>query len=230
MLYYNCSKKYIGGIEMNKLLKLVVMAIIMLAIVAISINVNAYTNNDLIAHLSDTYTIGDTTYRLKPEKQKVLKEYFEKNADIDADSIVKDLQAIDSKIKESKATSLDDIDATVGDEIIKLAQKAAKTAGLTVNIDSENGILSIVTEDGTALIEETFDVGNEEADVTDSTETEKSENNVTDSNEAEEKSDAKTDEKSSKAKKLLYTGADSFVYVLPLLAIVAVAIVAKKRA
>lgn len=224
MLYYNCSKKYIGGIKMNKLLKLVVMAIVMLAIVAVSINVNAYTNNDLIAHLSDTYTIGDTTYRLKPEKQKVLKEYFEKNADIDADSIVKDLQAIDSKIKESKATSLDDIDATVGDEIIKLAQKAAKTAGLTVNIDSENGILSIVTEDGTALIEETFDVGNEEADVTDP-----SENNGTEA-EAEEKSDAKTDEKSSKAKKLLYTGADSFVYVLPLLAIVAVAIVAKKRA
>ena len=61
----------------------------------------------------------------------------------------------------------------------------------------------------------------EEADVTDP-----SENNGT---EAEEKSDAKTDEKSSKAK-LLYTGADSFVYVLPLLAIVAVAIVAKKRA
>ncbi len=221
MLYYNCSKKYIGGIKMNKLLKLVVMAIIMLAVVAVSINVNAYTNNDLIAHLGDTYTIGDTTYQLRPEKQKVLKDYFEKNADIDADSIVKDLQAIDSKIKESKATSLDDIDANLGDEIIKLAQKAAETAGLTFNIDSENGIVSIVTRDGTALIEETFDVGNEEADVTDP-----SENNGT---EAEEKSDAKTDEKSSKAK-LLYTGADSFVYVLPLLAIVAVAIVAKKRA
>ena len=221
MLYYNCSKKSIGGIKMNKLLKLVVMAIIMLAVVAVSINVNAYTNNDLIAHLGDTYTIGDTTYQLKPEKQKVLKDYFEKNPDIDADSIVEDLQAIDSKIKESKATSLDDIDANLGDEIIKLAQKAAKTAGLTVNIDSENGIISIVTRDGTALIEETFDVGNEEADVTDP-----SENNGT---EAEEKSDAKTDEKSSKAK-LLYTGADSFVYVLPLLAIVAVAIVAKKRA
>ena len=221
MLYYNCSKKYIGGIKMNKLLKLVVMAIIMLAVVAVSINVNAYTNNDLIAHLGDTYTIGDTTYQLKPEKQKVLKDYFEKNPDIDADSIVKDLQAIDSKIKESKATSLDDIDANLGDEIIKLAQKAAETAGLTFNIDSENGIVSIVTRDGTALIEETFDVGNEEADVTDP-----SENNGT---EAEEKSDAKTDEKSSKAK-LLYTGADSFVYVLPLLAIVAVAIVAKKRA
>lgn len=206
---------------MNKLLKLVVMAIIMLAVVAVSINVNAYTNNDLIAHLGDTYTIGDTTYQLKPEKQKVLKDYFEKNPDIDADSIVKDLQAIDSKIKESKATSLDDIDANLGDEIIKLAQKAAETAGLTFNIDSENGIVSIVTRDGTALIEETFDVGNEEADVTDP-----SENNGT---EAEEKSDAKTDEKSSKAK-LLYTGADSFVYVLPLLAIVAVAIVAKKRA
>ena len=206
---------------MNKLLKLVVMAIIMLAVVAVSINVNAYTNNDLIAHLGDTYTIGDTTYQLRPEKQKVLKDYFEKNADIDADSIVKDLQAIDSKIKESKATSLDDIDANLGDEIIKLAQKAAETAGLTFNIDSENGIVSIVTRDGTALIEETFDVGNEEADVTDP-----SENNGT---EAEEKSDAKTDEKSSKAK-LLYTGADSFVYVLPLLAIVAVAIVAKKRA
>ncbi len=197
------------------------MAIIMLAVVAVSINVNAYTNNDLIAHLGDTYTIGDTTYQLRPEKQKVLKDYFEKNADIDADSIVKDLQAIDSKIKESKATSLDDIDANLGDEIIKLAQKAAETAGLTFNIDSENGIVSIVTRDGTALIEETFDVGNEEADVTDP-----SENNGT---EAEEKSDAKTDEKSSKAK-LLYTGADSFVYVLPLLAIVAVAIVAKKRA
>ena len=206
---------------MDKLLKLVVMAIIMLAVVAVSINVNAYTNNDLIAHLGDTYTIGDTTYQLKPEKQKVLKDYFEKNPDIDADSIVKDLQAIDSKIKESKATSLDDIDANLGDEIIKLAQKAAETAGLTFNIDSENGIVSIVTRDGTALIEETFDVGNEEADVTDP-----SENNGT---EAEEKSDAKTDEKSSKAK-LLYTGADSFVYVLPLLAIVAVAIVAKKRA
>ena len=206
---------------MNKLLKLVVMAIIMLAVVAVSINVNAYTNNDLIAHLGDTYTIGDTTYQLKPEKQKVLKDYFEKNPDIDADSIVKDLQAIDSKIKESKATSLDDIDANLGDEIIKLAQKAAETAGLTFNIDSENGIVSIVTRDGTALIEETFDVGNEEADVTDP-----SENNGT---EAEEKSDAKTDEKSSKAK-LLYTGAASFVYVLPLLAIVAVAIVAKKRA
>ena len=206
---------------MNKLLKLVVMAIIMLAVVAVSINVNAYTNNDLIAHLGDTYTIGDTTYQLKPEKQKVLKDYFEKNPDIDADSIVKDLQAIDSKIKESKATSLDDIDANLGDEIIKLAQKAAETAGLTFNIDSENGIVSIVTRDGTALIEETLDVGNEEADVTDP-----SENNGT---EAEEKSDAKTDEKSSKAK-LLYTGADSFVYVLPLLAIVAVAIVAKKRA
>lgn len=213
---------------MNKLSKLVVMAIIMLAIVAVSINVNAYTNDELLLLVQGAYTLGEgdvPVYELKEADKLAITKYLTENpvSDEVATSIKDDLVAIGDMIEATGTSNLANIETSVMEDIIAIAQSAGQKAGLKVAINSVDGTFTIKTENGTVLASDTYIKNNTSADVTDPTETEKSEN------QAEEKSDAKTDEKSSKAK-LLYTGADSFVYVLPLLAIVAVAIVAKKRA
>lgn len=181
---------------MNKLSKVLVMAVLMLALVLVSFSVNAYSNSDLISYVNDgSYTLGGKTYSLSDKDKVALTNYLTENpvSDEDANAIRANVEAIIAEVEATGVKSIEEIDANVMAEITKLAQAAGARAGLDISIDSAKGTVTIATEDGAVLVSTTY-VGEETSD------------------------------------KLLYTGTNSLVFVLPVLAIVAVAIIVKKRA
>ena len=218
---------------MNKLSKLLVMALLILAVVAVSVNVNAYTNADLLAYVNGEYTIGDNTYSLSEKDKVALTTYLSENpvSDDVATSIRADLDAIRAKVEATGATSIDEISASVMAEVTALAQAAGQKAGLAVSINTADGILTIATDEGKVLVSTTY--VDEKEPIVPNTPVEGENSDSSDkkdeTSDTKTSTDAKKDATSSKST-LLYTGANSLVFVLPVLAIVAVAIVAKKRA
>lgn len=193
---------------MNKLSKLLVMAMLILAIVAVSINVNAATNADLIYALEEGPSeVNGIKVPLSTADRQTLIKYLEENPLTDevATQIGRNLNYIYTLVEESGATSIESIDSVILEDIVALAQQAGELAGLNVTIDTNAKTFRIKAVDGTSLIAKSY---------------------VTSQN----PSAPTLETKSNGTTTLLYTGANYAVFALPVLAIVAVAIVAKKRA
>ncbi len=194
---------------MNKLSKLLVMTMLILAIVAVSINVNAATNADLIYALEEGPSeVNGIKVPLSAADRQTLINYLEKNPlnDERATQIGRNLNYIYILVEESGASSIEDIDSVILEDIVALAQQAGELAGLNVSIDTKAKTFSIKTVDGTSLISKSY---------------------VTSENPSAPTSETKSNGSTTT---LLYTGANYAVFALPVLAIVAVAIIAKKRA
>ncbi len=193
---------------MNKLSKLLVMTMLILAIIAVSINVNAATNADLVYALEEGPSeVNGIKVPLSAADRQTLIKYLEENPLTDevATQIGRNLNYIYVLVEESGATSIEGIDSDTLEDIIILARHAGDLAGLDVTIDTNAKTFSIKTANGTSLISKSY---------------------VT----SENPSAPTSETKSNGTTTLLYTGANYAVFALPVLAIVAVAIVAKKRA
>ena len=197
-----------GEERMNKLSKLLVMTMLILAIIAVSINVNAATNADLVYALEEGPSeVNGIKVPLSAADRQTLIKYLEENPLTDevATQIGRNLNYIYVLVEESGATSIEGIDSDTLEDIIILARHAGDLAGLDVTIDTNAKTFSIKTANGTSLISKSY---------------------VT----SENPSAPTSETKSNGTTTLLYTGANYAVFALPVLAIVAVAIVAKKRA
>lgn len=192
---------------MNKLSKLLVMTMLILAVVATCVNVNAATNEDLIYALKEGPSeVNGIKVPLSAADRQTLINYLEEYPLTDevASQIGRNLNSIYVLVEESGATSIEGIDSAILEDIVALAQQAGDLAGLDVTIDTNNKTFTIKTAGGTSLISKSY---------------------VANQNPA-----APTAEVKSNGATLLYTGANYAVFALPVLAIVAVAIIAKKRA
>lgn len=197
-----------GEEKMNKLSKLLVMTMLILAIIAVSINVNAATNADLVYALEEGPSeVNGIKVPLSAADRQTLIKYLEENPLTDevATQIGRNLNYIYVLVEESGATSIEGIDSDTLEDIIILARHAGDLAGLDVTIDTNAKTFSIKTANGTSLISKSY---------------------VT----SENPSAPTSETESNGTTTLLYTGANYAVFALPVLAIVAVAIVAKKRA
>ena len=198
-----------GEEKMNKLSKLLVMTMLILAIIAVSINVNAATNADLVYALEEGPSeVNGIKVPLSAADRQTLIKYLEENPLTDevATQIGRNLNYIYVLVEESGATSIEGIDSDTLEDIIILARHAGDLAGLDVTIDTNAKTFSIKTANGTSLISKSY---------------------VTSENPSAPTSETKSNGSTTT---LLYTGANYAVFALPVLAIVAVAIVAKKRA
>ena len=207
---------------MSKLSKLIVMAVVILAVVTMSVSVKAFTNSDLIGYVNNIHNINNIIFELKDNQKTAIINYLTAHpvSDEVANSIKADIDAAEKQIANTGATNVDQISKDVKANVIALVKSAASKAGLTLTVNSADETFVIKTSDGKVLTS-----GSARADVSYATGT--GANAGTPASSSASKTSTATTK--STGKKLLYTGSNYALYVLPVVAIVAVAVLGRKK-
>lgn len=191
---------------MNKVSKLLVMAIVILAVITMSLNVNASTEK-LKAYVGDVHNINNMVFELTDSQKTVVLNYISTLDDATAESIYQDILKVESLVGSTGATNVKNISKSVKTEIINIATSAAAKAGLELVVNTSNNTFALYSKtEGGAIIS-----GSADALISYAT------------------AGSSTSAPATGNQTLLYTGANYAVYAFAVLAIVAVAIVVKKR-
>lgn len=198
---------------MKRLSKLLVMVVVTLAVVTISLRVNAGTA-DLVTYVTKSHTINGMKFELKSEQKKSVQSYIEKNvSDAQADSAYAKIKSAEKIVADSGVTKIENLSASDKSKAISLATQAASDVGLTLKVDTNANTFTLLNG-STVLVSDA--VKNLVKPV-----------NSGSNGGSGSSSSAGT---STTGSSLLYTGSNSVVYGVVALAIVAVAVVVKKRA
>lgn len=194
---------------MKTLSKILVMAVVILAVVTMSVRVNAAeANNILMQYIRDAHNVNGMLFELTNSQKNAICDYVATLSEEQASAIHADLVAMEQTIKNTGATSTSKISNEVRTSVLNQAKATAAKAGLTLNVNTKDKSFTLTKSNG-----ETLASGSYKTLAT---------NPGTASGKA-------TTTSTAKGSKLLYTGANYAVYALPVLAIVAVAVVVKKR-
>ena len=195
---------------MNKVSKLLVMAVVILAVITMSLSVNASTQA-LKDYVLDIHNINDMVFELTDSQKTVVSNYISTLDDATAASIHADIAKAENLVRSTGVTNVKAIDKATKTQVINLATSAANKAGLTLTVNTANNTFTLTKVSGDVLISGSADA-------------------LTTYNKAPASSGTSSSTATSNGQTLLYTGANYAVYAVAVLAIVAVAIVVKKRA
>lgn len=201
---------------MSKLSKLIVMAVVILAVVTMSVSVKAFSNSDVIGYVNNIHNINNIIFELRDNQKTAIINYLTAHpvSDEVANSIKADIDAAERQIANTGATNVDQISKDVKANVIALVKSAASKAGLTLTVNSADETFVVKSSDGKVVTS-----GSIRANISYATGTPASSS-------ASKTSTATT---KSTGKKLLYTGSNYALYVLPVVAIVAVAVLGRKK-
>lgn len=192
---------------MRKLSKLLVMAVVVLAVITMSMSVNASTQA-LKDYVGDIHNINGMIFELTNNQKTAVLNYISGLSDATSASIHSKIAQAENLIRETGATSLSQISKETKQTALSLAKSAAQEAGLQLSVDTKAKTFTLTKADGsvltsggyTSLIGKAGAAGNNGGTA------------------------------AAAGTKLLYTGSNYAVSAVAVLAIVAVAIVVKKRA
>lgn len=192
---------------MNKISKLLVMAIVILAVITMSLNVHAGTN-ELKEYVNDIHNINNMVFELTDSQKTVVLNYISTLDNATADAVMADIIAAENLVRNTGATNISQLSANVKSDVINLATSAAAKANLTLTVNTTNNTFSLTKVTGEVLVSGSADslIKYYQAPA----------------------SNGSTTATSSTGTTLLYTGANYAVYAFAILAIVAVAIIVKK--
>lgn len=189
---------------MNKISKSLVMAVVVLAVITMSVVVSAFSNADLISYITADQVVNGETYKLSNDQKTAVTNYLNEHpvSDEVAASIKEDIEEAKRQITATGATKADQVSDTVKAKVTSLLKSAGDKAGVLVTVNSKDKTVTI-TEKATG---KNLAAGSYAAYV-----------------KSEGSSAANGVSQSSGT--LVYTGANYVLYAIPVLAIVAVAIV-----
>lgn len=192
---------------MNKLCKIVSMIVLMMVVISVSISVSAYTNDNVIAYITKAHTVNGRTVQLSSSQRESLKQYLQNNpvTDAEANEIITKLDTAKAKIDNSGATNLSQLSDSVKAEVVSLVKEAGSIAGLDVQVDTTNEIVTIKDSKGNTIISATS-YSQFNGDVKSST------------------TSGTQSSSTTTTTKLVYTGNDYSVVLKTIVAIVAIAI------
>ncbi len=195
---------------MRKLSKVLTMAVVVLAVIAMSLNVNAATQKEtLINYIREAHVVNGMMFEITNAQKNALTDYVNTSiSEETAQAVYNDLVSIENTIKNTGATNTSQISQEVRDKVLAQAKATATKAGLSLNVDTRNNTFSLLKSDGTVLAS-----GGYLSLATNPGSGSGSSNGGT----------------SAGGSKLLYTGANYALYAVLALAIVAVAVIVKKR-
>ncbi len=194
---------------MKTLSKILVMAVVILAVVTMSVRVNAAEANDiLMQYIRDAHNVNGMLFELTNSQKNAICDYVATLSAEQASAIHADLVAMEQTIKDTGATSTSKISNEVRTSVLNQAKATAAKAGLTLNVNTKDKSFTLTKSNGETLASGSYKTL------------------ATNPGTASGKT---TTTSTAKGSKLLYTGANYAVYALPVLAIVAVAVVVKKR-
>lgn len=196
---------------MSKISKLLVMALVVLAVITMSLNVNAGTAS-LTEYVTNVHNINGMIFELSNSQKTAIRDYLAGNVtDAQADVALEKIKEAEKLVSDANVNRVDKLSAEVKTKVISLATEAAKAVGLTLSVDTANNTFT-VSSDSKVLASG------------------KAESFITYQGAGAAGSAAAPAPAATTGSTLLYTGANYAVYALVVLAIVAVAVVVKKRA
>ena len=194
---------------MNKVSRVLVMAFVVLAVITMSLSVNASTQT-LHDYVNGIHNINDMVFELTDSQKTAVSKHIATLDDATADAVLNDILAAEKLVANTGATRISQLSASVKKEVIALATSAAAKAGLTLTVNTANNTFTLRAVQGEVLVS-----GSADALIKYNGEGGAAGGSVG---------------SSASTGTLLYTGADYAVYAGAFLAIVAVAVVVKKRA
>lgn len=206
---------------MNKLCKIVSIAALIMIVISVTMTAQAYTNDNVIAYITKAHTVNGRTVQLSTNQRQSLTQYLQNNpvTDSEADEIIAKLDEAKAKIDNSGATNLSQLDQSIKAEVVSLVKSAGAIAGLDVQIDTVNEIVTIKDSNGNVIISATSyseftgkENGNKKGNQSNTSSSTQSGNSSTSTS------------NSTTGKKLVYTGKDYSVVIKTIIAIVAIAI------
>ncbi len=199
---------------MRKLSKILTMTVVVLAVIAMSLNVNAATQKEtLINYIREAHVVNGMMFEITNAQKNALTDYINTSiSEETAQAVYNDLVSIENTIKNTGATNTSQISRDVREKVLAQAKATATKAGLTLNVDTRNNTFTLLKTNGEVLAS-----GGYLSLVTNPGANPGSSNG------------GSSNGSTAGGNKLLYTGANYVVYALPVLAIVAVALVVKKR-
>ena len=193
---------------MSKVSKVLVMTLLVLAIASVSLQVNA-SNKDLTAYIGTVHVINGMMFELSNAQKATLNSFASQIDDATSDSIMSDITAAENIIRNSGVTNHNQLTSAQQEQIVALAKSAASKAGAVLEVNLSNRTYKL-TKNGKVVI-----AGNIDSLIVDP---------------GTATGGSSTTTSSAAKSKLLYTGADYALYAGAACAIVAVAVVIKKRA
>lgn len=193
---------------MKKVSKILVLALIIMTVASIASKSNA-ANADLRAYIGTVHNINGMLWELSNDSKQKLVNLAAKLDDATSDSIMNDIIAAENVVRDSGVTNHNNLTAAQQAQIVAYAQSAASKAGASLTVDLSKRTFSL-TKNGKVILSGSIDAL------------------VVDPGTATSGGSGSS-ATTSTAGKLLYTGSNYAVYVVSALAIVAVALVAKKR-
>lgn len=195
---------------MKKISKLLVMTLVLLAVVTMSLTVNAASKDILVEYVRSAHNVNGMLIELTNSQKNAITDYIATLDDATAASIHADLVSMENTLKNTGATNSSQVSASVKTEILNQAKATAQKAGLTLTVNTGSKSFTLQKANG-----ETLASGSYKTLVA---------NPGTASGGNGSQAAAAT------GSKLLYTGSNYIVAGSVVLAIVAVAVIVKKRA
>ena len=195
---------------MKRVSKIMVIALIIMTVASIASTVKA-ANADLRGYIGTAHNINGMLWEISNDAKQKLTNLAAKLDDATSDSIMNDIIAAENVVRNSGVTNHNNLSAAQQAQIVAYAQSAASKAGANLTVDLSKRTYSL-TKSGKVILS-----GNIDALIVDP------------GTAPSGGSSAPAATSTSTAGKLLYTGSNYAVYVVSALAIVAVALVAKKR-
>lgn len=197
---------------MKKVSKILVMAVVVLAVVTMSLNVNASSSKDILTeYIRAAHNVNGMLFELTNAQKNAITDYITTLSDETASSIHADLVSMENTIKATGATSTSQISTEVKTQVLNQAKATANKAGLTLSVNTSAKTFTLTKADGSTLASGTYTA-------------------LATNPGAAPAGGSGTGAAASTGSKLLYTGANYAVFALPVIAIIAVAVVVKKRA
>ena len=113
------------------------------------VNVNAASESDLIAKLSQGYAIGSETVKASDYQISEAKRYLNKYdvSATDADYIIAKIDEIYAVAKGENAKSFTDLSSTAKSKIVSLVAEVSNNTSVKVSL-TNNGVLTVFESDG----------------------------------------------------------------------------------
>ena len=196
---------------MKKVSKILAIALLIMTVASIVSTVKA-ANADLKSYIGTVHNINGMLWELSNDAKQKLVDLAARLDDATSDSIMNDIVAAEMVVRNSGVTNHNNLSAAQQAQIVAYAQSAASKAGANLTVDLSKRTYSL-TKNGKVVLS-----GNIDALIVDPG-----------TAPAGGSSSAPAATTTSAGRKLLYTGSNYAVYVFSAVAIVAVALVVRKR-
>lgn len=139
---------------MNKIMKIMSIVAMMILVICMSNSVQAYHNEDVISYITRAHTVNGRTLQITESVAQRLTQFLKDNpvTDAKADIIIAKLEEAKAVLSTSNSNTLEGVDNAIKAEVIKLVKEAGKEAGLNIEVDTINNIVTVKDLKGNVIV------------------------------------------------------------------------------